>query len=317
MSQLTIVVVTYNSQAWIGRCLGSLPAALAGVTAEVVVVDNSSSDGTVALVGTEHPDARLIARDSNSGFAVAVNEGVRAGTAPWVLLVNPDMECHPGSIRALLDFAEQHDQYGLFGGRMVTEDGSLEPSSAWDLPTVWSLGCFATGLSTAFPKSRLFNPESLGTWQRDTVREVGMVSGAFLLTRRSLWEALGGLDETYFMYGEDADFAARARRMGRPAVIVPDAVAMHAVGKSSTGHNKLPVLLAGRITYAQRNFGPAGATVAVNLLRAGTGLRALGYRVTGRGEKWHFAWTQRQRWWQGFAPADQSAGGRRGGASGS
>lgn len=310
---VAVVVVTYDSRAWVDRCLGALPRALGALGHVVVVVDNASRDGTAEHVRTHHPWVRLLPLPHNTGFAAGVNHGVAASDSEFVLLLNPDTEARPGALEALVRFAREHPGHGIYGGRTLRDDGSLEPSSCWGLPSVWSTTCFAFGLSTAFPRSRLFDPESLGPWQRDTVRTVGMVSGGLLLTPRSVWDALGGLDERYFVYGEDADLNARARAAGYRPIVTPAAEVVHAVGASSSGSAKMPLLLAGKVTYARAHFG-ALAPLVLGLLRLGVAARALGARLTGRGTKWADAWGQRGRWWGGFPEAGgPRAGGHRAG----
>ncbi|WP_125774737.1 glycosyltransferase family 2 protein [Antribacter gilvus] len=299
--ELSIVVVTYHSADWIGRCLGAVPTALGGRQAEVVVVDNASTDGTADLVARDHPDVTLVRNVVNTGFAAAVNAGVAASSAPWVVLLNPDTISRPGALANLLAFAEARPGHGLYGGRTLTETGEVEPSSCWALPTVWSTACFALGLSTLFPRTRLFDPESMGRWPRDSVREVGMVTGCLLLVPRPVWDELGGLDERYFVYGEDADLGARARAAGYRPVITPDAEVVHAIGQSSSGDGgSLPLVLAGKVTYARTHFPGLSGAVVVGLLRLGVGVRAAGARVSGRGRKWAVGWRRRNEWWHGF-----------------
>jgi len=298
---VAVVIVTYNCRDWIERCLAALPAALAGLPAEVVVVDNASADGSADLVAAGHPELVLIRNPVNAGFAAAVNLGVARSSAPWVLLLNPDMEPRPGSLRALYDFAGQRPGHGIYGGRTLRPDGSVEPSSCWALPTLWSTFCFASGLSTAFRRTPLLDPESMGGWQRDSVREVGMVTGCLLLTPRPVWQELGGLDEHYFVYGEDADFSSRARAAGYRPIVTPAAEVVHAIGVSSgDGAGKMPLLLAGKVSYARRRFTEPRRTVAITLLRLGVLVRAAGSRLTGRGAKWRAAWARRDAWWSGF-----------------
>ena len=298
MSEVAVVLVTYNCEDWVERCLDAVPAALAGRSAELVVVDNASVDGSVAAV-LGHPEVRLLENKGNVGFAAAVNQGVRASTAPWVLLLNPDTDPRPGSLDALLTFAEANPTHQIYGGRTLKEDGTVEPSSCWGLPSVWSTVCFALGLNTAFPGSRVFDPESLGGWRRDTVREVGMVTGCLLLVPRTTWDALDGLDEQFFVYGEDADLSARARALGARPIITPSAEIVHAVGVSASS-SKLPLLLAGKITYARRHFPGRQAGLVVSLLRLGAVVRALGSRALRRETIWTAAWQRRREWWNGF-----------------
>jgi GT2 family glycosyltransferase len=301
--ELSIVLVTYNSAGWIGRCLDSLSAALDGIQAEVIVVDNASRDGSADLVAARYPAVTLVRNPSNMGFGAAVNTGAARGRAPWLLLLNPDTEARPGALRALLEFAKSRPGHGLYGGRTLTSEGHVEPSSCWALPTLWSMFCFASGLSTVFRRSRVFDPESLGRWQRDSVREVGMVTGCLLLLDQPTWQRLEGFDERYFVYGEDADLAARARALGLRPIITPNAEVVHAIGESSTGEaGSLPLMLAGKCTYLRTHFRPPASMIAVGLLRAGVALRALGSRLTGRARQWLATWRRRAEWWNGFPP---------------
>lgn len=302
---VAIVLVTYNCEHWIGKCLGSLPRALAGRTAQIVVVDNASVDRSVEVVAA-HDDVRLIRNAFNVGFAAAVNQGVAATTSRWLLLLNPDSDARPASIANLLSFAETHPQFQIYGGRTLREDGSLEPTSSSGLPTVWSTTCFALGLSTLFRRTRLFDPESLGNWNRDSIREVGMITGALLLASRDLWDRLGGMDERFFMYAEDADFCFRARAIGARPVVVPTAEVFHAIGASSkTSGARTSLLMAGKVTYAKSNFSPIEARLVTGLLKIGVALRAVGHLATGRGAKWHDAWQRRREWWDGFESEHQ------------
>jgi N-acetylglucosaminyl-diphospho-decaprenol L-rhamnosyltransferase len=299
-ADVSILVVTYNCADWITRCLDALPPALAGRAAEVVVIDNASEDDSAARVAAHPMTTRLERNDGNVGFAAAVNQAAALSSAEWLLLLNPDTEARPGSLANLLQFGERNRANGVYGGRTIRTDGRLEPSSCWALPSLWSTFCFAVGLSTAFAGSSWFDPEAMGNWQRDSVREVGMITGCLLLVDRRIWRELRGLDERYFVYGEDADFAARARARGYRPIITPSAEVVHEVGVSSSSGGKMALLLAGKITYVRRQFRPWQRAPAVTLLRAGVAGRALGARLTGRGQKWRQAWERREQWWDGF-----------------
>ena len=209
---VSMVMVSYNSGPWLARSLGSIPQGCRTTAYEVVVVDNASTDDSLEQLRMRSDDVVVIANSVNEGFARAVNSGAAAARGDWILLINPDTEMLDGCIDQLLSFAERHPGHGIYGGRTLSPDGRLDPSSCWGLPTLWSTFCFAVGLSTAFHRSAWFDPESLGRWQRDSPREVGFVSGSLLLAPREVWEALGGLNERYFVYGEDADLGARAQR---------------------------------------------------------------------------------------------------------
>jgi GT2 family glycosyltransferase len=275
---------------------------------EVVVVDNASVDGSADLVAECFPSVRLVRSASNVGFARGCNLGAVHAHGRHLLFLNPDTQARSGLVDALLDLARRHPDAGVYGGRTLTATGTLDPKSCWALPSLWSTACFAFGLSTLFPKSRVFDPESMGRWERDNEREVGMVTGCLLMITRELWHELSGFDERYFMYGEDADLNIRARRLGARPMITPDAVVTHVVGASAPPPERLVMLLRGKVTLARQHRGRFSTGIATRLLLAGTAVRALGFvtlRVVrgddGRGGPWVHAWRQRKAWRVGWA----------------
>ena len=249
----------------------------------------------------------------NVGFARGVNRGVRAGDGEFVLLLNPDATAFPGSLEALLSFADSAPRarhlrraHGA-GGR-----GARTPPRAGARPSLWSLLCFAGGLTTVFRGSRIFDPESLGEWRRDSVREVPIVTGCLLLARRADWQLLGGMDERFFLYGEDAEFSARAWKRGFRPVIVPDAVIQHDVG-GSTGSSgrKMAMVMAGKVTYLWAVWPLPLAVLGILLLQAGSGVRGLLEIVTGsRRRTWRDVWGLRGAWRRGYPRAERTLFGR-------
>ncbi|UOE44339.1 glycosyltransferase family 2 protein [Agromyces larvae] len=306
IAQVSVIVVSFNTREATLACLASIAASHDGVPLQIVLVDNGSTDGSADAVRAAHPDAVVVDAGGNLGFARGVELGVAHASGDAVLLLNPDTLVLPGSLQRLVDHAEAHPEYGVYGGRTLRPDGTLDPSSCWGAPTLWSLVCFATGLTTAFRGSRVFDPESLGRWQRDSVRTVPIVTGCLLLARRSDWDRIGGMDEAFFLYGEDAEFSMRARRLGYRPVIVPDAVIVHEVGGSSSSSGaKMCLVMAGKATLLRRvRRGPAAA-LGIVLLQAGAGLRALLERVTRAAEpSWSIVWRRRADWRTGYPEAE-------------
>ena len=304
--KLAIVIVSYNTRDETLRCLDSVAANLPADT-EVVVVDNGSTDGSGAAIRRRHPSVIVDEAGENLGFARGVNRGVARSSAEWILLLNPDTVVLPGSLESLLAFAAAHPEHGVFGGRTLRPDGSTDPSSCWGAPSLWSLTCFALGLTTAFRRSRVFDPESLGRWDRDSVRVVPIITGCLLLISRANWDRLGGMDERFFLYGEDADFSHRARAAGLSAVIVPDAVIVHAVGGSTGSWGlKMCMVMAGKSTLLRLDWPRAKARVGLALLGTGAALRAALERMTGREGTWTVVWRRRRDWLPGY-PAARAA----------
>ena len=280
---------------------------------EVIVVDNASGDGTVAAARAAG-GTKIIERQANGGFAAGCATGAEAATGQWLLFLNPDTVIAPDAVEALLNCAQEHPGTGIVGGRFVHPDGTTDPRSFWGRPSPWSAACFALGLSSLLPGSRLFDPEAPQQWSADPAQEraVPVVSGAFMLVRRQLWDTLGGFDPVFFLYGEDADFCLRAAAAGCRPMVTARAVCQHAGGRSSTGAGKLVLLFTGKATLVRRHFPAWLRGAGIGFLLGGVLLRATASRVTGtasaarqarptaHGEDWRALWAARDEWRRGW-----------------
>ena len=226
------------------------------------------------------------------------------------MLFRSDTECHPGAVDNLMAFSRAHPEAGITGGRTVYPDGTLNAASCFNRSTLWSVFCMSSGLTAAFRGSEFFNPEGIGRWPRDSVREVDVVVGCFLMIRRELWNALGGFDLKYFMYGEDADLCLRAQAMGYRPMITPEAEIMHLIGASSDRPaRKLVMLTRGRITLLRQHWPAWQVPLGVGLIGTGVAMRLLAARIlslSGRTrhkaamEKWRHVWSRRREWLPGY-----------------
>ncbi|WP_250443470.1 glycosyltransferase family 2 protein [Actinotalea sp. C106] len=305
---VSVVIVTHNGPEWVERCLSALlDDARPTVSFEVVVVDSASQEATLQVLGRWADRVDLHLAEDNIGFARGCNLGVRRSSGDKVLLLNPDAVVESGCVDALVAALDRDPGIGIIGGRTVHPDGSLDPRSCWGAPSLWSWFCFATGLSTAFRGSQILDPESLGSWQRDSMRAVPIVTGCLLMTTRATWDLLGGLDEDYFMYGEDADLSLRAAELGMRPSITPEAVALHAFGASSQRKShKHRLLMTGKATLARKRWAPKRAEIGVRLLLLGVAVRTLGERVRRVPDpNWSPLWVDRSwtRGWEGSARA--------------
>lgn len=275
----------------------------------VVLWDNASHDGSADAVAERFPQVELVRSAENLGFAKANNEAISDAETEFVLLLNPDTETHPKAIENLLNFAKANPQAGLVGGRTVFPDGSLNIASCWRKMTIWSLFCRAVGLSRIWPGSNLFNPEVIGNWKRDSVRHVDIVAGCLLMTRKSVWDELGGFREKYFMYGEEADLCLRASKAGYRPMITPEAQIMHMVGASySADGPRFVKVLRGRSTLIRDHWRSWEKPIGFFLLwfwsalqMAIAQIRAL-LRPDGSHQKakWSEVWARRKEWLQGY-----------------
>lgn len=299
---LSILIISYNTRELTLDCLHSVFEQTHAPTFELLVVDNASQDGSAEAIAAAFPQVRLFALDQNLGFAAANNFAAEHARGRWVLLLNPDTVVLDRAIERLLAFAEAHPEAGIFGGRTLYADRSLNPSSCWGRPTPWSVFCQALGLNRIFSGSTLFNPEALPGWQRDTVREVDIVTGCFFLLRRSLWDQLAGFDPRFFMYGEEADLCLRARATGVRCLICPEATIVHYDGASDTvrADRQVRMLLA-RTRLFRKHWRATAAAFGVAMLKARVWGRALASRFARPAERavWLEIWRRRTEWQRG------------------
>jgi GT2 family glycosyltransferase len=307
---LTVIMVSYNTRELTLAALRTLFDTTRKTPIHVAVLDNASFDGSADAVAESLPQVRLIRFAENLGFARANNVVAAEASTEFLLLLNPDTECHEGAVDNLMAFALAHPQAGIWGGRTVFPDGSLNIGSCWQRITPWSVFCLAVGLTAAFPRSNIFNTEALGSWKRDTVREVDIVSGCFFLIRRDLWAQLGGFDLRYFMYGEEADLCLRARRLGSRPMITPEAEIMHLVGASSIDlAGKRLMLTKARVTLIRDHWPAWQVPFGIGLMWLWAAVRLVASQVMAplRGEKgqerasyWAEVWGKRRDWLRGY-----------------
>jgi N-acetylglucosaminyl-diphospho-decaprenol L-rhamnosyltransferase len=300
LTTLSIVITSYETRDLLRTCLQSIATQTSpSLDYEVIVVDNASSDGSPQMVRDEFPDVRLLALDENLGFGAGCNRGAAQARGEYVALLNPDAELVGDTFSTLLTFARRKPDLGFYGGRSLHRDGSLDPRSCWALPTMWSTFCFATGLSSAFPRSSLFHPEALPNWQRDSVREVGLITGYLLLAHKAAWDTVGGFDEQFFLYSEDADLSLRARNAGYRPTITPDAVVVHLGGAASKATaDKMVRVMTGKVTYVKKHWSGPRRQLALGLLREGVRLRAI-----GGSKDWKIVHGRRAEWAKGYRSA--------------
>jgi GT2 family glycosyltransferase len=229
MPRLSIIIVTFNSAREIDACLASLAADSSTVGHETLVVDNASSDGTAAAVRRHWPGVRVVDAGSNLGFAGGSNLGIRQTSGELVLLLNPDTVVEPDALGALVEALDSRADASVAGPRLVDAGGRAELSFGGMIGPFTELRqkLLVTGHDLGLPLVS-------GYVDRLTrqIREVDWVSGACLLVRRADAEAVGLLDERYFMYAEDVDFCAAIRARGRKVLFAPAAEVVHLRGRS-------------------------------------------------------------------------------------
>jgi N-acetylglucosaminyl-diphospho-decaprenol L-rhamnosyltransferase len=236
---LAIVIVSFNVRGDLDACLRALPEALGDVTATTVVVDNGSTDGTIEWLRQQWPETRLIETGSNLGFAKANNVGIRATSSELVLLLNPDTVPMPGALARLVATLRAHPEAAAVGPRLVDAAGHPELSFGRSMSP---FGEFRQKTIEGLARRGVAPIQRSLTRAQQTPGAHGWISGACLLARRADLDAVGLLDERYFMYAEDVDLCRAFRRRGRTVRFDPDAMVKHLRGQSAHANPRLEQL---------------------------------------------------------------------------
>ncbi|MBI4130842.1 glycosyltransferase family 2 protein [Candidatus Roizmanbacteria bacterium] len=233
MKNLSIIIVNYNTEEFLKRCLlslGKIPESW-----EVIVVDNASRDAIKYKVSTIKYKTPIIFIENkeNLGFAKANNQGIQKAKGQYILLLNPDTEVTNGTIQTILEFMEKEKKAGVATCLVKLPDGKIDDACHRGFPTPWRAFCHFSGLSSLFPNSLLFNGYHLGYQNMEQTHEVDACMGAFMMIRRSAGDEINWLDEDYFWYGEDIDFCYRIKQTGWSVWFIPSISILHHKGISS------------------------------------------------------------------------------------
>ncbi len=262
---MAVVVVSFNTRELLRRCLTSV---LDASPAEIVVVDNGSTDGSVELLKSAYPAVTVIASDENLGYGGAANKGIAACSAPAILLLNGDTVIEPGALRALGGYLAQHPSAAVVGPRLANADGSLQ-RSVYAYPSAGSILFGESGLHLLVRRIPWLRECFYRTWSHRSARRVPSVLGAALAIRRSAFEAVGGFDTSFFMYGEEVDLCRRLEAAGFATHFAPVTTVVH-LGGASTGARRSAMrreLLLSRRRYLLRHESPRAAARVLGVLR--------------------------------------------------
>lgn len=225
MIPLSVITVTHNHAAYIGRCLDALVPEVAHLGGEVFVIDNRSDDASAAIAA-RYSNVHLHINTERRGFSANNNCGMALAQGRYLLLLNPDTEVHPGALQTLVEFMDQHPQVGLCGAQLLFPDGSVQPSPR-RFPTLGSVIARRTPLRVFLQRSRLNQRHLMLDVDHTEARPVDWLLGACLMIRREVLDTVGPLDEGYFLYVEDIDWARRIHAHGWDVYYVPTATITH------------------------------------------------------------------------------------------
>lgn len=249
---LSIIVVSWNTQALLEKCLNSLYTYPPGASFETWVVDNASSDGSANMVQEKFPEIKLIENPSNLGFARANNQAIRRSRGRYIMLLNPDAEVTPGALHEMVGFMDVSMGVGAAGPRLLNPDGTLQ-TSCYPAPTLsrelWRL--------LHLDRIRPFGIYDMRQWDQDRPRKVEVAQGACLILRKEALDQIGYLDEAYFIYSEEVDLCYRLRKAGWQIFWLPGADVIHYGGQSTqlVSEEMFLNLYQSKVLYFRKNHG--------------------------------------------------------------
>ena len=273
---ISVIIVNYNVKEFIEQAVTSIKKACKNLSYEIFIVDNASTDGSVELITKKFPDVHLIANSDNKGFAAANNQGLNKAVGEYVLLLIPDTIVQEDTLRVILDFFKQYADCGMVGCKILNPDGTLQLACRRSFPTPWIAFTKIAGLSTLFPRSKLFGKYNLTYLNEDETCEVEAISGSFMFFRKQVIEKIGYLDESFFMYGEDLDWCFRIREAGWKIYYLPKTKIIHFKGESSKKSDRDLILQFYRAMklFVEKHYQHRYLHVPQWLLLAGIWLRA-------------------------------------------
>lgn len=281
--KLSVVIVNYNVEYFLEQCLNSVFKALEKVEGEVWVVDNNSIDGSCEMVKQKFPSVHLIENKVNTGFSKANNQAIALSKGEYVLLLNPDTVVEEDTFIKTVNFLDQHPEAGGLGVKMIDGKGKFLPESKRGLPTPSVAFYKIFGLSALFPRSKKFSKYHLGYLDKDKTHEIEILSGAFMMMRKSVLDKIGYLDEEFFMYGEDIDMSYRIILGGYKNYYFPDTRIIHYKGESTkkSSVNYVFVFYNAMIIFAKKHFSEKNARTFSFLINLAIYLRA-GFAIFNR-----------------------------------
>lgn len=229
---ITIVIVNWNTCDILRDCLCSIYTETKRLKFEIIVIDNASSDDSVRMVKEKFPQVILIENSENRGFAAANNQGIAIAKGRYVLLLNSDTIVLDSAIAKVVAFADTHLDTAIVGCRVLNPDRMLQ-QTCFMFPSILNLMLSSSYLYRLFPRSKFFGREHMTWWNRDDVREVDVATGCFMLVRREAIEAVGVMDERFFLYGEETDWCYRFKQAGWKILFTPYAEIIHLHGAST------------------------------------------------------------------------------------
>lgn len=230
---ISVVIVSYNTEELLVDCLNSLKTALIKIKSEVFVVDNDSHDNTVATIKRDFPWVKLTENKKNVGFSKANNQSLKNARGRYILVLNPDTKVFPDTIVKMTNFMQKHQNAAVATCRVELPNGTLDRDCRRHFPTPWRAFTHFLGFSKIFPKSKIFDQYYMGYLPVNVDHEIDSCEGAFMMIAKSAIKKVGYFDEDFFFYGEDLDWCWRFKESGYKIMFTPQAKIIHYKGVAS------------------------------------------------------------------------------------
>lgn len=257
MVQLSIIIVTWNSANELQKCINSVINALTGLNAELIIIDNNSSDNSFELTSKlSFPFLQTLRNKENLGYTKAVNQGISMSSGEFLLLLNPDTVLEPESIKIMLDFLESNPEFGACAPLMKNPDGSLQ-YSVRNFPTYWRMFCEFSLLAYIFPKTKIF-----GSWKAKYLdyskeQDIEQPMAAAVMLNKELSSNIGNMDSRFRMFFNDVDLCKKIYDAGLKIRLLPNAVVTHEHGASikKDRANMIRIWNDDCLKYFEKHFG--------------------------------------------------------------
>jgi GT2 family glycosyltransferase len=231
--QLSVIILNYNVRYFLELCVLSVQKSIANLDAEIIVIDNNSSDDSCAMMQQRFPNVKLIQNKENSGFPKGNNIGVAQAQGEYLCILNPDTVVAEDTFEKVLAFAKSKSDLGIVGCKLIDGTGKFLPESKRGIPTPWVAFTKIFGLYKWFPKSSLFNKYYAQHLNENQTGKVEILVGAFMLMKRELYDEIGGFDENCFMYSDDIDLSYRTLQKGNSNYYFHETIVIHYKGEST------------------------------------------------------------------------------------
>lgn len=296
--ELSVIIVSYNVKAYLEQCLYSLRRATESIAAEVWVVDNASSDGTVASLPEAFPEVHWMPLEENIGYGRANNRVLASTTGKYVLFLNPDTLLEEDALQKCLAYMDTREDAGALGVRMINGFGAFLGESKRGMPGVMASFFKMAGLAERFPTSAFFSGYYAGHLDPRVTNAVPVLSGAFMLVRREVIRDTEGFDERFFMFGEDIDLSYRIRKAGWNNYYFAGTVLVHFKGQSTekTSDQYLRHFFGAMNLFVRKYYPGALSFFYRQLLQAGILLQKTRTRFFPPGPRHWTPETARQHW---------------------